>query len=47
MINPKCDYCKKELNDYGAILFSPPDKSSKTLKHHICKDCYNKIKPKE
>lgn len=42
-IKPICDKCKKELNDFGAILFSPP-KAKDVKKFHICKDCYNKIK---
>lgn len=43
-IKPYCDKCKKELKDFGAILFSPPDKSSKVIKFHICKKCYSEIK---
>ena len=43
-IKPTCDRCKKELNDFGAILFSPPNKENSVKKFHICKDCYNKIK---
>jgi len=23
-IKPTCDYCNKEINEFGAILFSPP-----------------------
>jgi len=23
-INPKCDKCSKELNDFGGIILSPP-----------------------
>lgn len=42
-IKPICDKCKKELQEFGAILFSPPDKRSKVKKHHICKKCYKKI----
>lgn len=41
-IKPKCDFCKKELNKFGAILFSPPDKN-KVKKFHICGKCYKKI----
>ena len=41
-IAPKCDFCKKELVDYGALLFSPPVKNS-VKKFHICKACYKKI----
>ena len=44
MISPKCDLCGKELNDYGALLFSPPDEKNNVKKAHICKDCYNKLK---
>jgi len=44
MIKPKCDICKNELDDFGALLFSPPDESGKTDKKHICKPCYNKLK---
>lgn len=44
MIKPICDICKKELTEYGALVFSPPDKSNKVTKNHVCKKCYNKIK---
>ena len=43
MIKPKCDICKEELEEYGALLFSPPE-GEKVIKNHICKRCYNKIK---
>jgi hypothetical protein len=42
-IRPVCDKCEKELTKFGAILFSPPDEESKTLKLHVCVDCYNEI----
>jgi hypothetical protein len=42
-IKPKCDMCKKELTDYGAILLSPPNKKSEVKKYHICKVCYKTI----
>lgn len=42
-IKPKCDKCKKELEDYGAILLSPPDDEEKVKKYHLCKECYKKI----
>lgn len=42
-IKPICSKCKKELNDFGAILFGPPNEENKVQKHHICKDCYNQI----
>ena len=46
MISPNCDYCKSELEDFGAILLSPPN-GLIVNKFHICKDCYEKIKPEE
>ena len=42
-IKPKCDKCKKELDDFGAILLSPPDKNNKIKKFHFCKKCYKEI----
>ncbi|GBE16431.1 hypothetical protein BMS3Abin15_00247 [bacterium BMS3Abin15] len=42
-IKPVCDKCKNELNDFGGILFSPPDEESRVKKFHLCKDCYKKI----
>jgi len=42
-INPKCDKCKKELEDFGALLFSPPNKEGKVEKFHICKNCYSEL----
>jgi len=46
MIEPKCDICGKELEEFGAILLSPPDEQEKVKKNHICKECYNKLKQK-
>ncbi len=43
-IKPICDQCNEELEDFGALLFSPPDKENKTKKYHLCKNCFNKIK---
>jgi len=42
-INPICDKCKKELEDYGALLFSPPNENN-VKKYHLCKSCFEKIK---
>ena len=42
-IKPTCDKCKKELDDFGGILLSPPDENNKVKKYHLCKDCYNEI----
>jgi hypothetical protein len=44
-IKPVCDKCRKELAEFGALLFSPPDSSNNVKKFHICKECYEKIKP--
>jgi hypothetical protein len=43
-IKPSCDKCKKELDDFGGILLSPPDEDNKVEKFHLCKECYRKIK---
>jgi hypothetical protein len=42
-IRPVCDKCSKELNDFGAILLSPPDDEGKVKKFHLCKACYEGI----
>jgi len=38
-IKPKCDFCKRELKKFGAILLSPPNKNN-VKKFHICRKCY-------
>jgi len=45
-IKPRCKICKKELENYGAILLSPPDKMDKVIKYHLCVNCYKKLKKK-
>ncbi len=41
-IEPLCDSCGQSLDDFGAILLSPPQ--DKTVsKFHICKPCYQKF----
>lgn len=35
-IKPVCDKCGKELTEFGAILFSPPDSNNTVKKFHIC-----------
>ncbi len=42
-IKPVCDFCKAELDDFGALLFSPPDESDSVRKFHLCKKCYEKV----
>jgi hypothetical protein len=41
-IKPNCDKCGKELNDFGAILLSPPA-GLMVKKYHICKECYKEM----
>lgn len=43
-IKPICAICDKELEEFGAILLSPPDKSGKVEKFHICRECYGEIR---
>ena len=44
MLNFKCYLCKRELNEPGALLFSPPEKfeyhAGMVNKYHICADCF-------
>jgi hypothetical protein len=42
-IKPVCDKCKKELQTFGGILFSPPNEKGMVRKWHICKPCYEKM----
>jgi 5-enolpyruvylshikimate-3-phosphate synthase len=43
-IKPLCNYCGQELEDFGGLLFSPPNKNI-VKKYHICKNCYNELRP--
>jgi hypothetical protein len=43
-IKPICDICGKELEEFGAILLSPPDDYNKVEKFHLCRECYEEIK---
>ena len=42
-INPICDKCKNELDEFGAILFSPPNPESMVKKFHLCKNCFEEL----
>jgi len=42
-INPICDKCKKELDDLGGLLFSPPNEENTVKKLHLCKECYELV----
>ncbi len=39
----KCDFCKKEMKAFGALLFGPPKKSGDAHKYHLCRDCYKRV----
>lgn len=47
-IQPICDFCHKELEDFGGLIFSPPEKGhdenqgdeQNVQKLHVCKTCY-------
>ena len=43
-IKPTCETCGKELNTFGAILLSPPDKKGKILKSHFCRICFSRLR---
>ena len=47
MIKPKCSKCGKELKEFGALMFSPPNHYRSDIdivdKYHICIICWEKI----
>ena len=43
MIYPICDICGKDLKEFGAICFSPPNKKGYCKKYHICILCFNNV----
>jgi hypothetical protein len=45
MIDPKCDVvdCGEPLNEFGAIVLSPPDPQGMVRKFHVCVSCYEKM----
>jgi hypothetical protein len=42
-IKPICDMCGKELEEFGAIVLSPPDEANSVKKYHLCVECYQKL----
>jgi len=48
-IKPICNCCGEELDDFGAIILSPPYHSvycsddEHVYKWHICQKCYDKL----
>jgi len=47
MIKVRCDFCGEELNEPGALQFSPPDKNGNVQKIHVCIHCWNRHKDNE
>ena len=47
-INPKCDKCKEEMKNFGAIVISPPSHSPTEgtiwRKYHLCLSCWSLFK---
>ena len=46
MIKVFCEKCDKELNELGALLFSPPIKHNDYIyvsKLHLCQTCFAKV----
>ncbi len=43
MIRIICDICGKRLNEFGGLIFSPPNKKGFAKKWHLCRDCYKKV----
>jgi hypothetical protein len=45
-ISPICDFCKKELTDFGGLIYPPPEsletggEHGQTEKLHVCNQCY-------
>ena len=50
MISPNCDRCNRELQDFGALAFSPPETQPdgscgrEVEKYHLCADCWQELK---
>ncbi len=42
-IAPNCAKCGKELEEFGALLFSPPTGENKVDKFHLCVDCFRSL----
>lgn len=39
-----CNMCSVVLTEPGALFFSPPKKSGKVKKFHICKVCWKELR---
>lgn len=36
----ECFMCATELDQPGALIFSPPNKAGNTKKRHLCVECF-------
>jgi DNA-directed RNA polymerase subunit RPC12/RpoP len=44
MLDLKCDQCGRELQEPGALVFSPPKGQGWLVeKYHLCVDCWAQI----
>jgi hypothetical protein len=44
MLELKCDLCDRQLQEPGALVFSPPTQEAWLVeKYHICADCWPAI----
>lgn len=37
----RCSHCSEELENAGALLFSPPRNDGSVEKFHICRNCWD------
>ena len=50
MISPTCDKCGGELEEFGALAFSPPETLAddtpgrEVEKYHLCQSCWLEFK---
>jgi hypothetical protein len=40
---PRCAKCKKEWEEFGAILVSPPKEDTTVEKFYLCGLCYDEV----
>jgi hypothetical protein len=44
MLELRCDICRKQLQEPGGLLFSPPVKDGWVVeKYHVCVDCWPRV----
>lgn len=43
MLKVECDFCDEEINEPGALLFSPPNEFGMARKLHLCATCWRKL----